>query len=185
MRPPLNFHDAMPLQITSMANYLAERQALIGARESLFQAVRTFLRPEQRIDAVQLGDATPRAPYRLISDDEWVMNPARGYAVILPAPHKGRPFKLSVLQLGNTLRVGIKISAHNPESDSEYAATRFQNLFSDVKPLAVGISKGADVMMDWQFNVKDIYTDVQAYEDAVYRIAAVFELALQVYSVKA
>lgn len=174
----------MSLKLTSMANYLAERQALIGARESLFQAVRAFLRPEQRIDATQLGDTNPRAIYRLISDDEWVMNPARGYAVILPAPHKGRPFKFSVLQLGTTLRVGIKLSAKHPESDSEYAGLRFKTLFADVKPLETVIANGADIMLDWQFEVKEIYTDVQAYEEAVYRIAAVFEVALQVYSVK-
>lgn len=170
----------MPLHLTSMSAYLAERQELIAARESFLQAVRTFLRPEQRIDASQLGDATARAPFRSISDDEWVMNPARGYVTVMPAPHKGRKFKLSVLQLGHTLKVGIKVA----EGTNLNAGIirRLELLFTDTQVHVYPLVGSAHLAIEWQFDVPDIYTKVQAYEDAVYRIAAVFELALHLFT---
>lgn len=168
------------LQLTSLASYLAARQEVIQAREGFFHAVRAYLRPEQRIDAELLGDWTSRASCRTIGDDEWVANPARGYITVLESSAKARFFRLSVLQLGETLRVGIRIPGNRVISDE--AESRLMALFTDTACIKVKLISNINVQFEWQFSANAIYTNVQAYENAVYRISAVFETALHVFA---
>ena len=173
-------HKPNPIEFTSVASYLAARQQLILAREGFSHAVRAYLRPEQRIDAELLGDSLSRAACRTISDDEWVANPARGYITVLESKNKGRVFRLSVLQLGDTLRVGIRIpSTLVLPLDCE---NRLTTLFADTICTKTRLASNLNVQFDWQFGANNLYTNVQAYESAVYRITAVFEIALHVFA---
>lgn len=160
--------------ITSLDDYLAGRKQLIAGREVLFSAARTYLRPGQRPDARLLGDPLASAAARDISEDEWVVNAARGYLSILANAEKGRNFRISVLQQGHELRIGVRVPKGTPQDVRAKIAKTFGSLPPVLKELHTD-----EVMLDWHFSAAQLYTNAQALEDAVYRISAVFESALQ------
>jgi hypothetical protein len=161
--------------ISSLDDYLAGRKQLIASREVLFSAARTYLRPGQRPDAVLLGDPLAGAPARDISEEEWVVNAARGYLTILQNPAKGRNFRICVLQQGHELRVGVRLPVSAPPAVRQRLAKTFGQHTPSLTELG-----DTEVMLDWHFNAAQLYTNAQALEDAVYRISALFESTLQV-----
>ncbi|KVP16767.1 hypothetical protein [Burkholderia ubonensis] len=163
--------------ITSLEGYLTGRKRLIAGREVLFMAARTYLRPSQRPDARQLGDALWNSPARDIADEEWVVNAARGYLSVLENADKGRSFRLCVLQQGYELRIGVRVPHWYAETVLQGRA-RLLNTFGAHAPVLTQLADGA-VLVDWHFRAEQLYTQAQAMEDAVYRISAVFECALQ------
>ncbi|KVP65526.1 hypothetical protein WJ96_03940 [Burkholderia ubonensis] len=163
--------------ITLLEHYLSGRKQLIAGREVLFMAARTYLRPSQRPDARQLGDALWNSPARDIADDEWVVNAARGYLSILENAEKGRSFRLCVLQQGYELRIGVRVPAWYADTVLQSRA-RIVKTFGAHAPVLTQLTTG-EVLVDWHFRAEQLYTQAQAMEDAVYRISAVFECALQ------
>ncbi len=163
--------------ITTFDEYLAGRKQLIASREVLFTAARSYLRPGQRPDARQLGDARWNSPARDISDEEWVVNAARGYLSVLESPDKGRHFRLSVLQQGNALRVGVRVPVWYGDNVMMGNA-RILKTFGEHKPVVTALDT-AEVLVDWHFGAENLYTQAQTIEDAVYRDNALFESALQ------
>jgi len=165
--------------ITSLDDYLAGRKRLIAGREVLFVAARTYLRPGQRPDAQLLGDPLAGSPSRDISDDEWVVNAARGYLSILESPAKGRNFRLCVLQQGNELRIGVRL----PATVGPAARERVVKAFGAKAPVLTQLGS-SEMLLDWHFSAAQLYTNAQVMEDAVYRINALFEAALQSFNQK-
>lgn len=163
--------------ITNLEDYLAGRKRLIAGREVLFAAARTYLRPSQRPDARQLGDELWNASARVIEDADWVANAARGYLTVLENEASARYFRLCVLQQGNALRVGVRLP--NWFADSVHdVPERILNTFGTLRPIVTYLTTG-ELMVDWHFDAERLYTQAQAMEDAVYRISALFESALQ------
>lgn len=159
--------------IESQEAYLAHRRKLVSAREGFFAALRTYLRPEQRPDAEQLGDPLFNSAARTITDDAEVSNPVRGYWVILPG--SGREFRLNVLQQGNELRIGISVAQE--KADMYGLAKQLDNVFSAQRPVEKRVGK--DVLFDWHFSAEHMYDSAQMFEDATYKVSAIFEAALQ------
>lgn len=161
------------LPVADLTTYLSARKGLIAARTGLFDAVRAYLRPEQRPDAVLFGDPLADSKTRVIDEASWVANPVRGYLVVLESEAAGRPFRLCVLQQGNELRVGVRYSppARIGEVDQRL-------LFTFAQAALVSV-RGTECMVDWHFDAQDLYQSAQAFEDAVYKVGAVFESALQ------
>lgn len=165
--------------ITDLNSYLAARKSLLTARQGFFDALRSHLRPEQRPDAERLGDRLATSNARCIEEDDWVDNPVRGYVTVLEAPARGRPFRLCVLQQGNELRVGVRFDAR-PGSQRSVEAD-LQSVFQHQPPVPrylPGAPYG-DRMLDWHFNAAGLYQSAQHFEDAVYKVGAIFEAALQ------
>lgn len=163
--------------MTTLDAYLDGRKQLIAVREVLFSAVRMYLRPGQRPDANLLGDPLWNSPARIIAEDEWVANATRGYLSILENADKGRSFRLCVLLQGNELRVGIRLPAWHNDKESS-AVERLSTTFGTQKPIVTELMTD-ELMLDWHFNAEQLYTQAQAMEDAVFRIGAAFETALQ------
>lgn len=162
----------------SLGDYLKERSRIIAAREGFFHALRTHLRPEQRVDAYILGDRLALSPARQIQDAEWVVNPSRGYITILPNLPAGRVFRLSVLQLGQVLRIGVRIPALSYSTDEHQRRQRLHGTFPEQAPRVVVLAEG-DQVLDWEFSVPDLYQSALAMETAIFRVSALFENALQ------
>lgn len=162
--------NAQVIAIPDLSAYLKARSGLLAAREGLFSAVRAYLRPEQRPDAARLGDRLAESKARGISEADWVANAARGYLTVLESPNAGRPFRLRVLQQGNELRVGVRLAG-----EGSLAGT-FPNPFTT--PPRVTEMAG-QVTLDWHFDATRLYESAQNFEDAVFKIGAVFEAALQ------
>lgn len=163
--------------ITSLDHYLASRKHLIAGREVLFGVARTYMRPGQRPDARLLGDPLANSPAREISDDEWVVNAARGYLTILENPEKGRTFRICVLQQGYELRIGVRMLQVPAEGAHFPSLSRVLGTFA-VPSVQRRLRRG-ELFVDWHFPAEHLYTDAQAMEDAVFRISALFESALQ------
>lgn len=163
--------------ISSLEKYLSGRKCLIAAREVLFTAARTYLRPTQRPDAFQLGDEKCNSPARNVSDEEWIANAARGYLTILENADKGRNFRICVLQQGTELRIGIRLPPWHADTQ-EPGTRRILNTFGAHTPVLTELST-AELLVDWHFSAEQLYTDAQTLEGAVYRISALFESALQ------
>lgn len=163
------------IQLRTLAGYLEKRKELISAREALFSAIRTYLRPEQRPDAELLGDSLHASKARDVSDAEFVFNAVRGYLTVLEAPAKGRMFRLSVLQQGNELRIGVS----HPELnlvDKHQASLNLERVFAHTQP--VHRKRDDQVFMDWHFAVPELYQCAQNFEDAIFKVSAIFESAL-------
>lgn len=163
--------------IKDLGDYLAARQRLIRAREGFFFALRSHLLPEQRTDARALDDDLWNSPAREIADQDWVTNAARGYLTIRENLGKGRSFRLSVLQLGRVLRVGVRIpktiaAMHAP------VVSRISATFPGRTPINLHLSTG-DIMLDWNFDLPDLYDSALAMETAVYSVGTLFENSLQ------
>lgn len=169
--------------LNSMADYLVERQSLIAAREGFFQTLRVWLRPEQRIDAEVLGDRTARGVSRTILPSDWIANPARGYVTILESPERNRLFRFSVLQLGMTLKVGLRLPFDKSFLLKDLEATRLYTLFAETRPTVTTLKGLGDTFfIEWEFDSKNLYKDAQSYEEAVYRVAGIFEAALHQFN---
>lgn len=156
--------------IKDLPAYLAARKELVAAREGLFSAVRAYLRPEQRFDASRLGDQLADSPARIIDEADWVANPVRGNLTVIESHLRQRPFRLRVLQQGYELRVGIRV----PRGELQPLPI---TPFARTEPL-VRYMRGS-LTVDWQFEVRGLYEEVQAFEDAVFKVGVVFEAALQ------
>jgi hypothetical protein len=163
--------------ITSFDDYLSGRKQLIASREVLFTAARAYLRPGQRPDARALGDARWNSPARDIADNEWVVNAARGYLSVLESADKGRHFRLCVLQQGNVLRIGARVPVWYGDAVL-IGSARVLTTFGAHAPVITKLDTG-EVLVDWHFGAEHLYTQAQTMEDAVYRVHALFESALQ------
>lgn len=163
--------------ILTLDQYLAGRKELIAGREVLFSAARTYLRPGQRPDATILGDQLATSPAREIRDQEWVENAARGYLTILENPQQGRNFRICVLQQGHELRIGVRLLQELQENTKFPSLSRVLGTFNSA-PVQKRLRRG-ELFVDWHFSAAQLYTHAQAMEDAVYRISALFESALQ------
>lgn len=163
-----------PFGIADLAGYLAERKHLIAAREGFFDAVRSYLRPEQRTDAYKLGDRLWQSPARVITDEHWVSNPTRGYITVLPDADKGRAFRICVLQQGNVLRIGIRLPAWIKPQSHTALTTMFPGRLPNVQSLPTD-----ETFIDWEFDASNLYNSAQEMETAIYRIGALVEKALQ------
>ncbi len=176
------------LAIGELSAYLTARNAIIAAREGFFDALRAYLRPEQRPDAARLGDRLADSPARVITEDDWVANPVRGYLVVMEDKAAGRPFRLCVLQQGFELRVGMQL--HEPRRLADRAEGVLLSLIPGTKPqvkqfqLARADSSGhfAAPMYDWHFDASQLFQSAQAFEDGIYKVSAVFEAALQLFA---
>ena len=153
---------------------------MVNAREGFFEAIELFLQPEQRLDAEQLGDNHAHSAAREIADGAWVRNAARGYLTILAEPAVGRHFRLSVLQLGNLLRIGVRVP--RDVLNGAYPTDRLTELFLPEVPREVLYSDVDEFLYDWQFQVPDIYASAQSMEDAVARVFLVYETAIQLFT---
>lgn len=163
--------------LKDLGDYLAARQRLIRAREGFFFALRTHLNPEQRPDARNLDDDLWNSPARQIGEQDWVTNASRGYLTIRENLGAGRSFRISVLQMGHVLRVGVRIprtvaTMHAP------VVSRISATFPGRTPINLHLSTG-DVMLDWNFDLPDLYDSVLAMETAVYSVGTLFENSLQ------
>lgn len=165
---------ASPYQMAYLGAYLAERKFLIAAREGFFDAIRSYLRPEQRPDAYRLGDRLWQSPARVITDEQWVSNPTRGYITILPAADQGRSFKLCVLQQGNVLRIGVEL----PSWAKSHQYTGLNATFPGRLPSIQQLPSDA-TFIDWEFDASCLYKSAQEMETAIYRVGALMENALQ------
>lgn len=163
--------------IQSLDSYLAGRKQLIAGREVLFSAARAYMRPEQRPDANRLGDTLAASPAWDIADDDWIVNAVRGYLVIMPNAAKQRPFRISVLQQGNDLHIGVLL----PMGVTGSQRALLGSLFSDTAPLQLEMLTG-DITLNWVYPAEQLYTNAQAMEDAVFRINALFEATLHALS---
>jgi hypothetical protein len=163
--------------ITTLDHYLTGRKQLIAGREVLFSVARMYMRPGQRPDARLLGDSLADSPAREISEDEWVANAARGYLTILENPGKGRTFRICVLQQGHELRIGVRMLQVPAENAQFPSLSRVLGTFT--APAVQRRLRRGELFVDWHFPAEHLYTDAQAMEDAVFRISALFESALQ------
>lgn len=165
--------------IANLNGYLTARKGLLAARQGFFDALRSHLRPEQRPDAERLGDRLANAQARTIDENDWLDNPVRGYVTILEAPARGRPFRLCVLQQGNELRIGVRFKAA-PGSAPSFESD-IERVFQHHRPLhrLVRGAAGGDTMLDWHFDAEGLYQSAQSFEDAIFKVGAVFEAALQ------
>jgi hypothetical protein len=167
-------------KLATQAEYLAARRPLLQAREGFFDVIRSYLRPEQRPDAARLGDLLASSTARTITEEDWLTNPVRGYLVVMEAQERGRPFRLCVLQQGYELRVGVQSTAKTLGLNQRISLTR---PYAGITPLlsSRGFSSlGECVMLDWHFNVPDLYQSATAFEDAVFKVGSIYEAALQV-----
>jgi len=163
-------------RMVSLDAYRAERKQLITAREGFFFAIRAYLRPEQRPDAQALGDRLWRSPARHITDEDWVCNPTRGYVTILENAAAGRLFRLSVLQQGTILRIGIRVPAGEGQED---VVAHLIDTFPHEEPTMTELTTD-DTFVDWEFDATRLYQCAQEMESAIYYVNALFERALQV-----
>ncbi len=166
--------------ITSLEGYLESRKQLIASRDVLFSVTRMYLRPGQNPDAQLLGDRLWNSPARTISDDEWVVNAARGYMAVLANADKGRGFQLIVLQQGMELQIAVQLPAWYADPKLPQVI-RFINTFGPVQPKVTNLPTD-ELLVEWTFSAVELYTDARAVEDAVRRIGSVFECALQSFT---
>lgn len=172
--------DSSSPSLTTLDAYLAGRRQLIAGREVLFTATRQYLRPGQQPDAQLLGDPLWDSPARHIAEAEWVVNAARGYLVVLENPDKGRTFRLSALQQGHELRVGVKLPPWFSDPDLP-AVMQLLCTFGDHTPVTPLLASD-ELQVTWHFNAERLFIEPQAMEDAVHRIGSVFESALQCFT---
>lgn len=163
-----------PFRIAGLAEYLAERKHLIAAREGFFDAIRSYLRPEQRTDARRLGDRLWQTPARVISEDHWVSNPTRGYITILADADRGRMFRICILQQGNVLRIGIRLPAWVKPQHYTALNASFPGRLPNIQNLP-----NDEIFIDWEFDASNLYNSAQEMETAIYRVGALMERALQ------
>lgn len=163
--------------LRNLPDYLAARQRIIAAREGFFFALRNHLRPEQRPDAKELSDNLWDSGARQINDADWVANPARGYLTILENLGVGRSFRLSVLQMGHILRVGVRVPKTMALMHNAVIA-RISTTFPDKQPIQTRLSAGG-VLFDWSFDVSDLYDSALTMETAIFLVGTLFENTLQ------
>lgn len=163
--------------IRQVSDYVEARKRIIAAREGFFFALRNHLRPEMRTDAKGLADGLWNSPARQILDDDWIANPGRGYLTIRENLAAGRSFRISVLQMGRILRVGVRvpktIACMHQTSTSRLSAT-----FPGHQPIQMTLSSG-DVMFDWNFEVPDLYDSALTMETTIFMVGSLFENSLQ------
>ncbi len=170
---PCAFDPALP----GFAAYQQAQQQIVAAREGFFFAVKNHLRPELRPDAKALADSLWNSMARNISADEWVTNPARGYLTILENRAAGRVFRLSVLQMGHLLRIGVRVPNTVVVMQSQ-AITRISNTYPGKTPTQMQLSN-KDFLFDWSFEVPDLYDSALTMETAIHLVGTLFENTLQ------
>lgn len=170
-------NSAFDPNLKNLADYLAARKRIITAREGFFFALRDHLRPEQRPDAKGLADGLWNSAARQIEDADWVTNAARGYLTIRENLASGRSFRLSVLQMGQLLRIGVRVPNTMVVMQSAMA-TRISSTFPDRSPLQRRLTSG-DVMFDWSFDVPDLYDSALTMEATIFLVGTLFENTLQ------
>lgn len=173
--PTLN--EAFTPKISRLGDYLSARNFIIAAREGFFFAIRGHLRPDGRQDAQSLADPLWDSAARTIADADWVANASRGYLTIRENPAVGRPFRISVLQMGKVLRVGVRVPKTLAVMQS-HVAPRISATFPGQVPQQLQLHSG-EVMFDWSFDVPDLYDSALTMETAVYLVGQLFENTLQ------
>lgn len=163
-----------PVALTDYAAYLLERKALLTARQGFFEALRAYLRPEQRPYARQLGDRLWNSTARQIAEHEWVANVPRGFVTILPNIDAGRGFRLMVLQQGNILRIGVRLPSRAPAD----VTTALCATYHGADPVLHALSN-EEQLISWEFDARALYKSAQEMETAIYLVSALFEKALQ------
>ncbi|GBG14391.1 uncharacterized protein NMK_1990 [Novimethylophilus kurashikiensis] len=163
--------------LRKFGDYLSARNFIIEAREGFFFAIRAHLRPDERSDAKNLSDPLWDSPARKIADEDWIANPARGYLTIRENLASGRSFRLSILQMGKVLRVGVRVPKTLALMQSQVGA-RISSTFPGQQPIQMQMSTG-EVLFDWNFDVPDLYDSALTMETAIYQVGHLFENALQ------
>lgn len=166
-----SFDPALP----SIAAYKAARERIVAAREGFFSAVREYLRPESRVNARDLNDALWNSEARNISDEDWVVDAARGQLTIRES--FSRPFRISVLQMGYVLRVGVRLQ-QSAASLGPAVASRLASTFPGKAPAEMVLTHGG-LLLDWSFEIPDLYDSAMSMETGVHFINSVLENALQ------
>lgn len=163
--------------IRNLSDYLQCRNEIIAARDGFFHALRAYLSPDARPDAKELADGLWDSEARKISEADWVANPSRGYLTIKESPAHGRPFRISVLQMGHILRVGVRLP---PAIAAMKVATtdRIASTYHDKAPTRYLLSSG-EALFDWTFQVPDLYESALTMESAVFLVGSLFENSLQ------
>jgi hypothetical protein len=75
------------------------------------------------------------------------------------------------------LRIGVRVPTWYGDAVL-LGHARVLTTFGEHKPVLTKLDTG-DVFVDWHFGAEQLYTQAQTLEDAVYRINALFEAALQ------
>lgn len=171
------FNEAFQPKISRLGDFITARHFIVEAREGFFFAIRNHLRPDERADAQILADPLWNSKARTIADDDWVTNPVRGYLTIRENPNVGRPFRISVLQMGKVLRVGVRLPKTVAVMQS-HVVPRISATFPGQAPQQMQLHSG-DVMLDWSFDVPELYDSALTMETAIYLVGQLFENSLQ------
>jgi hypothetical protein len=162
--------------LKNMDDYLAVRRKILVAREGFFSALRQHVTSTQRERNGQSGDILFQADARAIEDADWVSDPARGYLTIKENQKTGRVFRISLLQMGQIMRLGVRVPkavmATNP-----HAALRISSVYPDKTPAQKSLFPDK-VMFDWSFDVPDLYFSALTMEAALFLVSSLFEEAL-------
>lgn len=148
---------------------LSELTLLQSQREAFFQFLRQYLRPEVLVDGDTLGTSSAELTARIIRPAEWIQNGQRGYVTILPNVSAGRTFRLTVLQQGSLLRLGVRLP---PDTDVE-VVTALLGIFPGMRPVQTRLASG-ELKLDWEFSVPDLYSSIIAFETALFRVHTLF-----------
>ncbi len=93
------------ITLKGMEDYLAVRQKIVVARESFFSALRQHMTSTQQKRNGQTGDILYQDDARVIDNTDWIADPARGYLTIKENLKAGRVFRISLLQMGQMMRL--------------------------------------------------------------------------------
>lgn len=152
-----------------MDDYLAKRKEIVAAREVFFLVLRNFLSQQQ-------ANAVCQIPARNIADNDWVTDSHYGYLTIKENKDSGRDFRVSILQMGNILRIGTRLSM-DALTRNTGALERISNVYPNKPPVQKRLTSG-EIMFDWSFDVPDLYTSTLSMETSVFMASSLFENAL-------
>lgn len=157
------FASTQERRLAPATEYLDACQDLVAARAAFFAELRAQFRGE--LPARQIGDA------------HWVASPELGTLIVTEHPEAGRNFRLTVLHLGDQLRVGVRLPAwHNVPASS--AVARLAQTFPDRAP-ELGESEDDEALVTWAFSATELLSGPEGMAGPIYRVVAVFTAALQ------
>lgn len=172
MKPDLS--DEITLK--GMEDYLAARQKILVAREGFFAALRQHMTTTQQKRNGQTGDVLFQADARVIEEADWISDPARGYLTIKENPKAGRVFRISLLQVGQMMRLGVRLPKA-VVATSPQAVSRISSVYPDKAPVQKSLFPD-DVLFDWSFDVPDLYFSALTMEVALFLVSSLFENVL-------
>jgi hypothetical protein len=168
----------LPGEITlkGIEDYLAARQKIVIAREGFFSALRQHMTSTQQKRNGRTGDVLFQDNARMIDDEEWVSDPARGYLTIKENPKVGRVFRISLLQMGQMMRLGVRLPKAIVATN-QHALSRISSVYPDKAPVQKSLFPD-DVLFDWSFDVPDLYFSALTMEVALFWVSSLFENVL-------